>query len=312
MGWLVASGGYEVTLRGSDLIARNAKGKELKSVPSALRDDPVVTGLRQLTEWLGRHEAQCRSDIERWMVRSLPVPVAVLADVWADETWRAALTDLVVGVLDDDGAFDPDEVGFLRDAAAGQIGIVNLDGDTVRLPATRVVIPHPVTLPDLDDLREFAADLGVSQSVDQLFRQIFVRPADADPSARRVADYSGGKYAELRHLTARATKLGYPVRGGNAVCRVFEGGVSVEARSWVGSDDPYYETETGDLVFTDRNGTALTLAEVGPVAWSEGTRMAAALYAGRVVEKDEDSDAAEDQVADDDEADDDEDDEDED
>src|SRR5689334_2845574 len=55
MGWLLASGGYEVTLRGAELVARNAKGKELRSVPSALRDDPVVTGLRQLTEWLGRH-----------------------------------------------------------------------------------------------------------------------------------------------------------------------------------------------------------------------------------------------------------------
>jgi hypothetical protein len=290
MGWLAASGGYEVTLRGTDLIARNGKGKELRSVPPALRDDPVVTGLRQLTEWLGRHETQCRADIERWMVRSLPVPVTVLAEVWPDETWRAALSDLVVGVLDDGGAFDPDEVGFLRDAAPGQIGVVNLDGDTVRLAADRVVIPHPVTLPELDDLREFAADLGVKQSVDQLFRQIHLRPADLDPAARRVDEFAGGKYAELRHLTSRATKLGYPVRGGNAVCRVFEGGVTVEARSWVGSDDPYYETETGDLVFTDRTGTSLTLGEVGPVAWSEGNRMAAALYAGRVVDSNEEDD----------------------
>ena len=70
------------------------------------------------------------------------------------------------------------------------------------------------------------------------------------------------------------------MRGGYAVCRVFEDGRTVEARCWVGADDPYYETETGDLVFTDRQGTALPLGQVGPVAWSEGTRMAAALYAG--------------------------------
>jgi hypothetical protein len=286
MGWLVATGGYEVTLRGGDVVARNAKGKELRSVPPALRDDPTVTGLRQLTEWLARHETQCRADIERWMVRSLPVPVAVLAEVWPDEAWRTALTDLVVAVLDDDGDWEPDEVGLLREASDQQIGIVNLDGDTVRLAAQRIVIPHPVKLADLDDLREFAADLQVRQSVDQLFRQTWVRPADVDASATRVSDYSGGKYAELRHLTARATKLGYPVRGGNAVCRVFEDGRTVEARSWVGSDDPYYETETGDLVFTDQSGVALALREVGAVAWSEGTRMAAALYAGRVVEKD--------------------------
>ncbi|MDI1462476.1 DUF4132 domain-containing protein [Catellatospora sp. KI3] len=290
MGWLAASGGYEVTLRESTLVARNAKGRELRSVPATLRDDPVVVGLRQLTEWLGRHDAQCRTDIERWMVRSLPVPVEVLAEVWPDESWRTALTDLVVAVLDEDGSWDPDEVGFLRAAEAGRIGVVNLDGDTVRRDAARVLIPHPVTLGDLDDLREFAADLGVKQSVDQLFRQIHVRPATLEAGATRVEEYSGGRYEQLRHLTSRATKLGYPVRGGNAVCRVFEDGRVVEARSWVGSDDPYYETETGDLVFTDRDGAGLALADVGPVAWSEGIRMAAALYAGRVVKQEEGED----------------------
>jgi hypothetical protein len=142
-----------------------------------------------------------------------------------------------------------------------------------------------VLLPELSDLREFAADLGVRQSVDQLFRATWSRPADLDPQRTRLADYSGGEYEELRHLLARAANLGYPVRGGYAVCRVVEGGRPVEARFWVGSDDPSWQTETGDLVFTDRSGSGLRLVEVGPVAWSEGVRMAAALYAGRVVEK---------------------------
>ncbi|MFJ6198164.1 DUF4132 domain-containing protein [Micromonospora sp. NPDC092111] len=288
MGWSEVAGGYQVTLRDGEVVARNAKGRELRAVPTALRDDPTVVGLRQLTEWLARHETQCRADIERWMVRSLPVPVAVLTEVWPDEAWRGALTDLVVAVLDDDGGWDPDEVGLLREAGDAQIGLVNLDGETVRRAARRVVIPHPVRLADLDDLREFAADLQVRQSVDQLFRQTWVRGAGVDVNAVRCGDYSGGRYDQLRHLTARATKLGYPVRGGNAVCRVFEDGRAVEARSWVGADDPYYETETGDLVFTDRHGTALPLGAVGPVAWSEGTRMAAALYAGRIVAQQED------------------------
>jgi hypothetical protein len=288
MTWLTAGGGYEVTLSEGRIACRNAKGKLLKSVPPALKDDAVVFGLKQLQEWLGRHEAQVREQVDRWMVRSLPVPAEVLARVWADEVWRAALTDLVVAVLDDDGRWDPEEVGFLRDAAGdggGTIGIVNLDGETVRLPATRVAIPHPVQLADLDDLREFAADLGVRQSVDQLFRQTWTRGADVEPTATRVADYAGGKFAELRHLTARSSSLGYPVKGGSAICRVFEGGRTVEARNWVGSDDPYYETETGDLVFVREDGTSVPLGEVGPVAWSEGMRMAAALYAGRVVEE---------------------------
>jgi Domain of unknown function (DUF4132) len=277
--WLAAAGGYEVTMRSGEVACRNAAGRLLKSIPPAIREDPVVVGLRQLTEWLARHEGLCRAEVERWMVRSLPVPAAVLRSVWPDEAWRAALADLVVEVT---GA---GEVGFLRDVDEQGIGLVNLDGETVRVPTTELLVPHPVLLADLDDLREFAADLGVRQSVDQLFRATWSRPADLDPQRTSLADYSGGAYAELRHLLARASTLGYPVRGGYAVCRVFEAGRTVEARVWVGSDDPSWETETGDLVFTDRSGSGLKLVDVGPVAWSEGIRMACALYAGRVVEQ---------------------------
>lgn len=286
MTWLVAAGGYEVTLRSEQVVCRNAKGKELKGVPPAIKDDPAVFTLRELTEWLTRHKARVRADVDMWMVRSLPVPAVLLARVWPDEAWRAALTDLVVAAPDPDGAWDPDQVGFLRDVTDVGIGVVNLDGDTVRLAASSVVIPHPVRLADLDDLREFAADLGVRQSLEQLFRQTWVKPADLRPGESRVSEFSGGRYAELRHLMARSGSLGYPVRGGWAVCRVFEAGRTVEARSWVGADDPSYETETGDLVFARGDGSAVPLAEVGPVAWSEGMRMAAALYAGRVVEPD--------------------------
>jgi hypothetical protein len=291
LGWLATAGGYEVTLLAGEVACRNAAGRSLKSVPSALKQDPVVAGLRQLAEWLARHESRCRADVERWMVRSLPVPAAVLRSVWPDEAWRAALTDLVVAVPDADGQFDADEVGFLRDVDAGGIGVVNLDGETLRLPATALLIPHPVLLPDLADLREFGADLGVRQSVDQLFRATWTRPAGLRPQLTALDEYSGGEYEELRHLLARAAKHGYQVRGGYAVCRIFEGGETVEARYWVGADDPSSEASTGDLVFTDGTGTGRRLVDVGPVTWSEGVRMAAALYAGRVVTSSEEESA---------------------
>ena len=283
MAWLATAGGYEVTLLSGELTCRNAAGRQLRSVPPAIREDPVVVGLRQLTEWLARHETLCRCETERWMVRSLPVGLPVLRSVWLDESWRAALADLVVAVPDTAGAWDPDEIGFLRDVDEQGIGVVNLDGETLRLPAEQVLIPHPVLLPDLDDLREFAADLGVRQSVDQLFRAIWSKPAELKPEVSRVSDYADGEFGQLRQVVARASALGYPVRGGYAVCRVFEGGRSVEARYWVGSDDPSYSTTTGELVFTDGDGNGLNLVDVGPVTWSEGARMAAALYAGRIV-----------------------------
>lgn len=291
MGWLTTASGYEVALQSGTIVCRNAKGAVLRSVPSKVRQDPVTVGLRQTLEWLERHEAQCRSEIERWMVRSLPVPVAVLAQVWRDEAWRVALTDLVVAVPNDAGVVDPDEVGFLRGVASDGdgIGIVNLDGETVQLEATTMAIPHPVLLPEVDDLREFAADLGVKQSVEQLFRQTWARADDLESTKTSVSDYSGGSYRQLRQLVARASALGYPVRGGYAVCKIVEAGVSVEARSWVGSDDPSYETTTGDLVFVRAGGSTLLVGDVGPVTWSEGMRMASALYAGRVIETNEEA-----------------------
>ncbi|GAB3143040.1 DUF4132 domain-containing protein [Micromonospora sonneratiae] len=283
MSWLAVTDGYEVTLDSGKVLCRNASGKVLRSLPPRIRDHSVTLGLRQLAEWLGRHETQCRIEVERWMVRSLPVPATLLAELWPDEAWRTTLADLVVAPLDDAGHWDPDEVGLLRDAGPDGIGVVNLDGESVRLTADRVLIPHPVLLADLDDLREFAADLDVRQSVGQLFRETWVRPADLPPERTNISEYSDGKFEQLRHLLGRATSLGYPVRGGYAVCRIFEAGQQIEARYWVGADDPSYETETGDLVFTNPEGRTLPLAQVGPVAWSEGMRMAAVLYAGRVV-----------------------------
>jgi hypothetical protein len=67
------------------------------------------------------------------------------------------------------------------------------------------------------------------------------------------------------------------------VCPLIENGVSVEAAYWIGADYPESETRTGGLEWRAAGGRRLPLREVGPVAWSEGVRMAALVYAGRVV-----------------------------
>ncbi|MFD0367598.1 DUF4132 domain-containing protein [Streptomyces sp. NPDC059071] len=281
MGWVTA-GDYEVALEAGKVVCRNAAGRRLKSVPAKLADDAAVTGLRQLAEWLERHERQCLTDVERWMVRSLPVPLAVIARVWPDPAWQSALRDLVVTGPDGEVA------GFLRDADLDRgLGLVDLDGDTVRISPDLVRLPHPVLLDELEDLREFAVELGVEQRAQQLFREVWHRPGDLDSEARTVEDYAGGMFKELRFLHGRATQLGYRVRGGDAVCSLREDGRTVEARVWIGDYETYMETETGPLTFTDASGRALTLGQVGPVAWSEGMRMAAALYAGRDIEDEE-------------------------
>ncbi|PPK71160.1 DUF4132 domain-containing protein [Actinokineospora auranticolor] len=278
MGWLDAAAGYQVRVGENGRVqCRNAKGKVLGAVPAALKEDPEVVRLRQLVEWLDRHRAECLSTVDDWLVRSLPVPTTLLAEVWPDTAWSDALRDLVVTA----GA----ETGFLRDADPERgVGLVNLDGDTVWRHPETVSIPHPVLLDDLDDLCEFAAELGVEQRAQQLFRQTSARPAEP-PAGDHVSDYADGRFEQLNHAMARCRALGYPVRGGDAVYSAYEGGEVVQARFWIGADYPEGETWTGDLRWVRADGTTIPPAEVGPVAWSEGMRMAASVYAGRVVEE---------------------------
>ncbi|MGR4878414.1 DUF4132 domain-containing protein [Streptomyces sp. LARHCF249] len=284
MAWVAAGEGYEISLVEGRVAARSATGRsagrQLKTLPKALKDHPEVDRLRRLAEWLDRHAAACVAQVDTWMVSSLPVPTALLARVWPDEAWQSALRDLAV-VGD-----DPDEVGFLRDAtASGELKVVNLDGETVRLSPRTVTLPHPVLLPDLDDVRDFAAELGIVQQVEQIHRATWQKPEGLAATATEVKDYAGGVFPTRFSLAARATGLGYRVSGGYATCRVRDTGRAAEAAVWIG--EPYYdaETTTGALTWHDGEGRAVRPAEVGPVAWSEGMRMAAALYAGRKIEE---------------------------
>ncbi|MDX3643662.1 DUF4132 domain-containing protein [Streptomyces sp. MB09-02B] len=288
MGWLSAGDAYEVALVEGRVAARatsgRAAGRQLKSLPKALKDHPEVDRLRRFAEWLDRHATACVAQVDAWMVSSLPVPTGLLARVWPDEAWQAALRDLAV-VGD-----NPDEVGFLRGATdTGELRVVNLDGETVRLSPRTVTLPHPVLLPDLDDIREFAAELGIVQRVEQIHRATWRRPDGLAAKATQVREFTGGRYRSRFALAARATSLGYRVSGGYATARVRDGERTVEACVWIG--EPYWdeEAETGSLTWQDQDGHALPLGEVGPVAWSEGMRMAAALYAGRVIEEGKDA-----------------------
>ncbi|GAB6901667.1 DUF4132 domain-containing protein [Kineosporia succinea] len=279
MSWTKTASGHEVALDEGVLRCRNSSGRLLKSVPASLKDDPVVVQLRQVAEWLTRHEASCLAQVETWMVRSLPVPLGLLTEVWPDESWQRALRDLVVR------SSAGGELGLLRavDAEKG-IGLVTLEGDTVFVPAPEVEIPHPVLLADLDELREFVTDLGVEQTVSQLFREITPRPSGLRPRDTSLSDFSGGAFGELRFLTGRANSLGYAVRGGYASLRVWEGGRPLDARYWLGSDAPEGPAWTGELGWVDEASRPVPLTEVGPVAWSEGARMAARIFAGRTTE----------------------------
>jgi hypothetical protein len=283
--WVDAGGGYSLALHDGKLVCRNAKGSVLKSVPKDVRDSDVGQALLTLRDWLERHERECAEQVDAWMLRSLPVPRAVLESVWDDPAWRAPLAHAIVAPLVDHEP-DLDRAGFLEGATSERgVGVVTIDGESAWIDASELLLPHPILLRDLNDWRELATDLGFAQGVQQLFRETFDRDAKkhADASTS-VSDFAQGKFAQLNHALGKCRTLGYRVRGGYAVCPVLERNVSIEARYWIGSDYPEGETYTGELVWVDGRERTLTLADVGPVAFSEGMRMASAIYAARVVE----------------------------
>jgi hypothetical protein len=284
--WLDAGDGYALTLDGGALVCRNPKGSRLGSVPKVVKDSAAAEQLGALRDWLAEHDRACAATVDAWMLRSLPVPRATLLAVWDDPSWRRPLENAVVVPLDDSGGAQVDRAGFLRGADRERgIGVVDADGETSWLDSRQLAIPHPILLPHLDAFRELATELDLSQGVAQLHRETWARPADLPPTQTIVAQFAEGKFAALMHAVGRARAQGYRVRGGFATCAVWQGGDVVEARYWIGADAPDVEAYTGDLSWVDGRERTLKLGDVGPVAFSEGMRMASAIWAGRVVDK---------------------------
>jgi hypothetical protein len=280
--WLPAAKGYALALDDGKLLARNDKGKQLASVPKDLEDGELAEQLEALRDWLAEHDRECAATVERWMLRSLAVPRAVLHAVWDDPAWRTRLENVVVVAGDA-------KAGLFRgvDAKKG-VGIVDIDGETGWLDAEQVGIPHPILIPELDAWRELVTQLGVTQGIAQLHRETHPKPATfAGASSTAIDQFENGKFAMLMHALGKVRQLGYKVRGGFATCKVWDRGAVCEARYWIGAESPEAETYTGQLSWVDHRERLLELRDVGPVAFSEGMRMAASIYAARVVEKDE-------------------------
>lgn len=281
-GWVDSGKGVVLAIRDGELVARK-DGKQLASVPKPAKESAVGEQLAAAIDFLEDHARSCQHSVETWMLRSLPVPADVLAAVAADPAWADALRDLWVVAH---GAEIKSEVGgFFRgvDATRG-VGVVDRDGETGWLASSSVLIPHPILLDELDDLRQMAVEIGAHQGTAQLFRETFTKPtAPKDPT--EIDQFSGGEFAMLQQVTGLAKRLGYRVSGGAAVCRVLERGRFVEARYDLGDGDGMSETTTGNLNWVDDKQRPLAIADVPPIAFSEGMRMAQQIYAKRKIEK---------------------------
>ncbi len=289
LGWIDAGKGYTITLDDGKLAARNDKGKRLSSVPKEIKDGDVADQLEALRDWLGEHQRECIATVDLWMLRSLSVPRSVLQAVWEDTAWRKPLENAVVVAVKADGSHDHVKSGLFRgiDPKKG-VGVVDLDGETGWLETDRVAIPHPILIPDLDAWRELTGQLNVTQGIAQLHRETHVKSTE-QAAAQTIEAYEDGKFAMLMHALGKAKQLGYKVRGGFATCKTWDAGAVNEARYWIGSDSPESETYTGQLTWVDGRERSLKVADVGPVAFSEGMRMASSIFAARVVENKEPS-----------------------
>ncbi len=285
--WLKADQGYALGVDGGKLVCRNPQGNKLATVPKWLKETELAEQLIALCEWLADHRTECLRRIELWMLRSLPVPSEVIKSLWPDPDWSGLLRNLVVAPTDAQGKPDATQTGLLRDLDAKKgVGVVDRDGETQWIRAAQILIPHPILIDGLEDLREIAADMGFSQAVEQLFRPVFA-VTDDQREKSRIADFSQGKFAQLNFAMSLCRRLGYPVRGGYACCKVWENATPIEARYWIGDEFPEAETYTGDLIFVDSEQVPQKIADVGPVTFSEGMRMASQIFAKRQVEKEE-------------------------
>lgn len=285
-GYLPGPKGYLLGLDGKKLVARNAAGKALASVPKDLRESDVGEQLIALADWIANHAAEAVAWAETWMLRSLPVPAKVIEAVWPDDAYRAALENLVVFAAGKGGALDPKKGGLLKGAdPARGVGVVDRDGETAWLRVDEILVPHPIAIAALDDWRALAQELSATQGAQQLFREVFTRPSDVAADASAIKRFAGGKFEQLNHVIGAAKSLGYRVSGGSAISRVLEKGRTLEARFWIGDGDPTEDAITGELLWVDHEQRGVAVGNVTPIAFSEGMRMASAIFAKRVLEE---------------------------
>jgi hypothetical protein len=285
--WLEADKGYALGIAEGKLVCRSPTGKRLASVPKELKESEAAEQLGALNDWLTEHRTECLRSVERWMLRSLPVPSEVLRAIWPDPDWSETVRNLVITPVDAHGKSDVTKTGLLRDVHPKKgVGVVDRDGETQWIVAAQLLVPHPILIDGLDELREIATDAGFAQTIEQLFRSTFAATKDQN-ALSRIADFANGHFEQLNFVSSLCRRLGYPVSGGYACCRVWENARPVEARYWVGAEAPEAETWTGELIFVDSDQKPLAIAEVGRVTFSEGVRMASQIYAKRKVEKQE-------------------------
>ncbi|WP_306324489.1 DUF4132 domain-containing protein [Streptomyces venezuelae] len=279
------------------LRCRRAAGREVKKVPTALKDDPVVRELTALAEWIGDHAARALSNVESWMTQSLPVPAALIREVWPDPYWRRALRYAVIAPSDESGgAIDVARAGVLTEVVArpgGALVVRGLDGAERELGADIVVIPHPVLLDPrgsglLERWQDVLGPLGGEQGIEQVNRAVYARPdcspaPGARPAHQGMTVFQNAVHESGARFEALVRRFGGRIGGERAGFSFGHRGRAYGLVADLRHQGPAAPVTLHGFRFTDcsgRHGAGAYDVVPRPV-WSEGIRAAATLYDGR-------------------------------
>ncbi|MET9541531.1 DUF4132 domain-containing protein [Streptomyces sp. NPDC006553] len=271
---------------------RTVAGRALKKVPAALGTEPVVRELTALAEWIGDHSAGVLTSVEQWMTQSLPVPAALIREVWPDPYWRRALRYAVVAPCGG-GEADVERAGALTGVVSrpgGALLVSGVDGEERELDDAVVVIPHPVLLDPLgigllERWRKVLVSLGGEQGVEQLDRAVYVRP-DCSPAPgtrgprEGISAFHGAVYASGAHVERGVRSFGGRVGGERAGYSFGHGGRMYGMVADLRHQGPAAPVSLYDFRFAEargRHGAGAYDAVPRPV-WSEGIRAMAVLY----------------------------------
>ncbi|MFE4310382.1 DUF4132 domain-containing protein [Streptomyces sp. NPDC056891] len=274
------------------LRCRTVAGRELKKVPAALVAEPVVRELTALAEWIGDHAAGVLTSVEQWMTQSLPVPAALIREVWPDPYWRRALRYAVVAPCGGTEA-DVERAGVLTGVVprpGGALVVAGLDGEERELGDAVVVMPHPVLLDPrgtglLEQWRKLLVSLGGEQGIEQVDRAVYVRP-DCSPAPgsrglrEGISAFHGALFASGAHVERVVRSFGGRIDGERARFAFGHGGRRYGMVADLRHQGPAAPVSLYGFRFAEareRQGAGAYDAVPRPV-WSEGIRAMATLY----------------------------------
>ncbi|SER51357.1 DUF4132 domain-containing protein [Corynebacterium cystitidis] len=272
---------YDFALSGAyadKIVARNKKGRTLKSVPKKAKTDEVYQQVDALRNYFAAHHDRCREAVIAWLFQEGPVPSEVLGAIWKDSVWQHYVKDLVVTA----GGVH----GLLRHADATCLQLVDLDGESheVEVSASQLVqIPHPIKIAQRDQWREFVIDLGVTQSVDQLFRDVYPLPETLREREDAMQAYADAEINPGGILAGIARDNGAKFSTQYLQVEVEEQGRRVQGRLDISFVSPKEKAFLSSVYFTAAD-RSVPPSDIGPVTWSETMRLAHQAYAARTID----------------------------